>query len=186
MRAEETAAVAAGLDELLLPDDQVVDVGSGTGHYARLLSARCARVVAVEPNPEMSRHLGASLVAAGAANVEVRRGGLPDGLVSEPMDGLVCIGVLQYLPDLEASVRAIASAIRPGGWAIFTVTPRTRESRWYALEERVTRRRITRYTDDEVRHAASLAGLEILGARTAAGVTRVITARRVVAEGSGA
>ena len=68
--ALDLAATALALD----PTATVVDLGAGTGKLTRLLAARFARVVAVEPLPEMRSEMQEQLTAAGLPQVEVRPG----------------------------------------------------------------------------------------------------------------
>jgi SAM-dependent methyltransferase len=39
----------------------------------------------------------------------------------ESFDAAICSSVLEYLRDLPASLRALAGALKPGGWLIATV-----------------------------------------------------------------
>jgi SAM-dependent methyltransferase len=66
----DLAATALALD----PAATVVDLGAGTGKLTRLLAERFARVVAVEPLPEMRSEMQEQLAAAGLPQVEVRPG----------------------------------------------------------------------------------------------------------------
>jgi SAM-dependent methyltransferase len=66
----DLAATALALD----PGATVVDLGAGTGKLTRLLAERFARVVAVEPLPEMRSEMQEQLAAAGLPQVEVRPG----------------------------------------------------------------------------------------------------------------
>jgi SAM-dependent methyltransferase len=184
LRRREQAAVLGALDGLAGASDRVLEVGSGTGAHTIGLARRCRAVVAVDSSAEMLAYLQARLRREGIANVEARPGTLPDGLPANGgYDGVVAVGVLNYLPDLDAALRALAETLRPGGWAVVTV-PRRSPGGWlYRAGEALTRRRVGLRTEAEVRAAAVRAGLA--PARlTGAGFSRrgfllVLGARRV-------
>lgn len=58
------------------PDDMVLEIGAGTGELTERLAAVAGRVVAVEIDETLARHVRARL--AGRANVEVVRAGVLD------------------------------------------------------------------------------------------------------------
>ena len=177
-RAEEQGVIAA-LDEFLEPSQRAADIGAGTGHYTLLLARRCASVVAVDASPRMRGYLRERLDSENVANVKVIAGRLPEQPATETeVDVVVCVGVLQYVQDLNASVASLAGMVRPGGRVIFTVTPATREVRSYARQEFLGRRRIWLRTDPEIRQAAAQAELTIESLKTFADVTRLATAVR--------
>ena len=65
--------VVARMCELLdpHPDDLVLDVGTGSGYHAAVLSKLAARVVSIERHAELSRAAADSLAEAGIDNVEL-------------------------------------------------------------------------------------------------------------------
>lgn len=85
----------------------VLDVGSGTGHYARLAAALGARLaIAFDLTPEM---LGKAPRPAAVGDA----GRLP--FAGESLDVAIAALLLSFVKDLEASVREIARVLRPGG-----------------------------------------------------------------------
>jgi protein-L-isoaspartate(D-aspartate) O-methyltransferase len=75
--------VARMCEMLALTDDDVVlDVGTGSGYHAALLSRLCRRVYGVELDPELAAQATRSLALAGIENVTVVTGdgsaGLPE------------------------------------------------------------------------------------------------------------
>jgi protein-L-isoaspartate(D-aspartate) O-methyltransferase len=76
--------VVARMCELLelRGDERVLDVGTGSGYHAALLSRLAAHVYSVEVHPELSERAAACLAAAGVSNVTLVVGdgsaGLPD------------------------------------------------------------------------------------------------------------
>jgi len=61
---------------------RVLDIGTGSGYHAAVLSRLCARVVSVERHAQLSQTAAANLAAAGVTNVELLVGdgtaGVPD------------------------------------------------------------------------------------------------------------
>jgi protein-L-isoaspartate(D-aspartate) O-methyltransferase len=76
--------VVARMCELLelAPTDRVLDVGSGSGYHAAVLSRLCARVYGIELDPRLAALATRSLAAAGIDNVTIATGdgtlGLPE------------------------------------------------------------------------------------------------------------
>jgi len=82
--------VAAMAEQLALEgDEKVLDVGTGSGYAAAVLSRLCAHVVTIERHEKLSERAAATLGRLGYRNVEVRVGdgtkGVPD---RAPFDGI--------------------------------------------------------------------------------------------------
>ncbi len=160
------------MNAVLEPHHSVLEVGAGTGNYTVPVARRCARVLALDASAEMVAHLQGRLGGAGLSNVETAHGRLPDALrVTERFDGVLCLGVLNYVGELEASLEALAARLKPGGWMVFTVAPRTLEGRIHALVEAPMRRRVHLRSPRETVAAAERAGLRVVRTERA-GITR--------------
>lgn len=160
IRTREERAVYEFLGTVMERHHSVLEVGCGTGNYTAPVARRCAKVVAIDSSPEMLGYLRERLDREGLANVEARLGHLPDGLgAPEEFDGVLAVGVLNYVEDLEASLHALTSALEPGGWAIFNVPLTTVEGRIYALSELANRRRVHLYSPQDISTVARKAGL---------------------------
>jgi SAM-dependent methyltransferase len=182
IRAREEEAVYGFLGTVLDPDHSVLEVGCGTGNYTVPVARRCADMVAIDSSPEMLRYLRGRLLREGLTNVETRPGRLPDRLAAAPgeFDGALVIGTLNYTPYFEESLRALASALKPGGWAVFNVPLLTVEGRIYALSELLNRRRVYLFSPQEIVDLAEGAGLRVQKTATAGlgrgGLTLVVGA----------
>ncbi len=105
----------------------VLDVGCGTGLVGRALRARGfgGQVLGIDISQ-------ASLEVArqGGAYDSVERADLQQRLPFEDdsVDALVCVGVMTYLPDVEAVWREFVRVVRPGGLLVAT----QREDLWQA------------------------------------------------------
>lgn len=97
----------------LLPvrdDATVLDLGAGTGKLTRVLAARYARVIAVEPLDELRAILGASVPGAEVLAGAAERIPLGDGEV----DAVFAGQSFHWFANDEA-LREIARVLRPGG-----------------------------------------------------------------------
>lgn len=65
----------------LRPEDRVLDVGTGSGYHAALLSRLAAHVWSIERHPALSERAAANLAAAGIENVTLVVG---DGTAGHP------------------------------------------------------------------------------------------------------
>lgn len=171
LRRGDDRIVHAALDRLVAPEDEVLEVGAGTGHYTVTLARRCARVTALDAAPEMVGYLRRRVAREGLDNVEAGIARLPDAVgPSGPFDGVVCLGVLGYVGDLEAGLRALAGRLRAGGWMLVSLPPLTLEGGVHALVELLGRRRVTLRSPAAAVAAARRAGLSV-GAEARAGLT---------------
>ncbi len=172
LRRRDEQLILPALDSVLEPDQRILEIGAGTGNYTVRVARRCQAVVAVDASPAMLGYLDDRLRREGITNVEPRLGRLP-GEIGVPgrFDGVLALGVLNYVQDLDATLKAFAGALKPGGWAIFTVAPPSLEGRVHALVERYASRRVFLFSRGDIQRAAIHAGLEVVVTGTA-GVTR--------------
>jgi protein-L-isoaspartate(D-aspartate) O-methyltransferase len=81
--------------------EKVLEVGTGSGYMAALLSHRAQRVVSLEINPDIARMARANLQRAGVTNVDVREGDGAKGMPAEaPFDVIVLSGSVAEVPQL--------------------------------------------------------------------------------------
>jgi SAM-dependent methyltransferase len=188
IRAREQEAVYDFLGTVLEPGHSVLEVGPGTGNYTVPVAQRCSEMVAIDSSPEMLQYLRKRLLQESILNVETGTGQLPDKLGATPgrFDGALLVGVLNYTEYFAESLRALVSALKPGGWAVFNVPLLTLEGRIYALSELVARRRVYLLSPADILATAEKAGLKIENTATAglsrSGLTLVVGA--VVQEAS--
>jgi ubiquinone/menaquinone biosynthesis C-methylase UbiE len=92
----------------------ILDLGCARGRFVRALSASGARVVGVDRSWELLRTAldgpgGGSFVLSTATR-------LP--FADSIFDGIVCIEVIEHIPELGAALSEIARVLMPGGRAI--------------------------------------------------------------------
>ncbi|HZN54773.1 MAG TPA: class I SAM-dependent methyltransferase [Candidatus Polarisedimenticolaceae bacterium] len=90
-----------------------LDVGCGTGAFARKLAARAARVEAIDLSPEMIRV--ASSRSPGLPHLAFREADVSAmALAPASYDAIATLATLHHL-DADAVVPRLVSALRPGG-----------------------------------------------------------------------
>lgn len=165
IRRREEKLVFEALGSFMGPSDLILEVGPGTGNYTFPVARRCARLVAADSSPEMLRYLKDLSVREGLSNVELREGRLPDEIGTgseEKFDGVLTVGTLNYIEDVGAAIRSLASVLRPDGWIVFTVPLSSIEGRVYALTELVNRRAIQLHSPENAATLAGNAGLRVV------------------------
>ena len=88
------------------PDDDLLDVGAGTGAFALPLSRRVRAVTAAEPSPGMLRVLTRKRAAANLANVAIVQSGW-EGDQEEPHAVVLGVNSLYRVLDLRAWFDAV-------------------------------------------------------------------------------
>jgi protein-L-isoaspartate(D-aspartate) O-methyltransferase len=115
--------IVARMCELLAlrGDETVLDIGTGSGWHAAVLSRLAARVWSVEVHAELSRRAGEALRACGIANVDLVVG---DGAEGLPEHGpYAAINVAAAAPG-RAPPAALLDQLAPGGRLIAPVGSR--------------------------------------------------------------
>jgi SAM-dependent methyltransferase len=105
--------------------NKALDYGAGTGRLSFALSARFARVTAVDVSPGMLATLSGRARTRSIANIEPLHADEFDPQADH--DFAISLLVLQHLPSLDDVARAIAriaAALRPGGVAVIEVPER--------------------------------------------------------------
>jgi trans-aconitate 2-methyltransferase len=101
----------------LVGDETVMELGCGTGRDAELLldALPAGRVVAVDGSAQMLAQLRDRL-AGRMDRVTVMHADLREPLiVDQPVDAVLSVATLHWLPDHEVVFHTVAAALRPGG-----------------------------------------------------------------------
>lgn len=110
----------------------VLDLGAGTGKMTRLLSARIARVVAVEPQASMREHARATAPQVAIVGGHGEDIGLPDGAV----DGVVVATAFHWFAG-HAALEEIARVLRPGGVLVLVWNRDDPAAPWHERENAI-------------------------------------------------
>jgi protein-L-isoaspartate(D-aspartate) O-methyltransferase len=96
------------------PDDVVLEVGTGSGYQAAVLSLLVRQVYSIEVVPELAVAAAAVLEHLGYGNVEVRAGNGCEGWREHgPYDGILVTAATPFLPP------ALAAQLKPGGHLVY-------------------------------------------------------------------
>lgn len=88
-------------DLQLSGSEKVLEIGTGSGYLAALLSARAQRVISLEVNPELASNARNNLQRAGVTNVDVRVADGSQGAASDgPFDAIVLGGSVAEVPQV--------------------------------------------------------------------------------------
>lgn len=110
--------IVAVMTELLEPEpeDVVLEVGTGSGYQAAVLSHLVERVVSIEILPELSTTAAKALAEAGVTNVELKVGdgyrGVPE---QAPFDGIIVTAAPPEVPP------ALVEQLAPGAKLVIPV-----------------------------------------------------------------
>ena len=100
------------------PESTILEIGFGTGIFARTAAGRCKKVVAFDVSEAMRLYAQQKARAEGIANVEFRKGGfLNFDVGEEQFDFAFSSLALHHLNDQwkAEAVHRIGQAVRPGG-----------------------------------------------------------------------
>jgi ubiquinone/menaquinone biosynthesis C-methylase UbiE len=107
---------------------RIVDVGGGTGGFAVRLSELGHRVTVVDPSPDALAALGRRAREVGV-DVTGLQGDVSDladliDSTADPVDVVLCHGVLEVVDDPAAALATIRRVLRPGGTLSLLVAQR--------------------------------------------------------------
>ena len=114
----------AAVDAHIRPGALMLDLGCGTGHMLLRYARRFARALGVDHSEAMLAQARTQLLAAGIANVELRRASLVDFLAAAragEFDFISCVGCLHHLgrDTIEAMFGHARRVLRGGGVLLF-------------------------------------------------------------------
>ena len=121
------------------PGDHVLDVGCATGYASAVLSRLAGSVVALEDDESLAGRARQALAAAGAAQVSVVTGPLPDGwAAAAPYDFILVDGATEIVPE------TLGKQLKPSGRlaCIFGHAPAARAMLYRVSEGRLAGRPI--------------------------------------------
>ena len=99
---------------------RILDAGAGQGYFSRMLAARGARVVALEPASRL-RSYAEQREGESPQGIEFMADDLTKVALGPTFDAVVANMVLLSIPDWEVALRSCVGALVPGGQLIFTI-----------------------------------------------------------------
>ncbi len=117
------------VDDAMVREAMVLDVGCGMGRWARYLAPRARFIECVDPGR-------AALVAARATadcpNIRVTQASVASlPFPDECFDFVMSLGVLHHVPDTARAIRDVARKVRPGGWLFVYLYYRLDDRPWH-------------------------------------------------------
>jgi 2-polyprenyl-6-hydroxyphenyl methylase/3-demethylubiquinone-9 3-methyltransferase len=102
---------------------EALDLGCGSGELLLPLARRNRRVIGIDGSAEMLRLCEQKLARAGLSNTTLYQADIADlsGLALGPFDLIIASSVLEYVPDLDSVLAAIAGLLRPHGIFLLSV-----------------------------------------------------------------
>ncbi|HUC43111.1 MAG TPA: class I SAM-dependent methyltransferase [Candidatus Sulfotelmatobacter sp.] len=127
---EDVVRQVADLLMGLGPSARVLDFGCGTGWTAPILTASGARYLGIDPSAEGIAQAGKRLGASSKARfLRIEMGqSVTDALAGAKFTHVFALDALYFVPDLEATIRAVHDALEPEG-LLTTISHIYRESR---------------------------------------------------------
>jgi len=129
--------IVALMSDLLMlqPDQRVLEIGTGSGYQAAVLSLLCQTVYSVEVVPVLADAAARRLAGMGYSNVHLRQGNGYEGWPEHaPYDGIIVTAAAPYVPDalvnqLKPAARLVIPVGLPHGRQELMVVTRDGEGR---------------------------------------------------------
>lgn len=111
---QKPEAVIAALS--LAPDAVVADLGAGSGYFSFRLAASlpAGRVVALDIDPEMVRHIHHKAMTENISNVQAKLADPAAPMIPPDTTLALVVDVLHHVPSPPAWVAHVASQLKPG------------------------------------------------------------------------
>jgi len=125
------SGVVAALDAFVGDDSpHVLEVGCGTGHWLRQLSAKGMRAAGLDPSAGM---LARAKTRADAVLVQGTAERLP--WANATFDRVFCVNALHHFPDKTGFIAEAARVLQPGGQLMtIGLDPHAGTDRWYVYD----------------------------------------------------
>jgi cyclopropane fatty-acyl-phospholipid synthase-like methyltransferase len=140
IREQESRVLKKIFDKNLKRNDEVLEIGAGTGFYTLDIAGRVKKVVALEQS-RMSHVLEEKILTRQIPNIQIIKSDLEK--ISGKFDHVMTIGVLDYIVDFEKFLHQCL--MLTGKTLIFTAPNLAFVGRCYALISKFGRVKISLY-----------------------------------------
>ena len=123
--------------------DSILDVGCGSGTYAKRMSALGARVTAVDASPRMVEAIRPHVAKSFRADIETLA-------LGRTFDRVVCLGVLDFVAEPATCMRRLAEHVSPGGFLIVLAPDRRLVGSYYRLAQLLRGIRVNAFHLDDL------------------------------------
>lgn len=118
----------------LSTEDEVLEVGCGTGSTALLLASSVAHITASDISATMIEIGQGKAREQRVENVEFVQAAIPDAtLKNEFYDAILAFNTLHLVRDLPAVIRSLRGALKPGGMLISKTVCLAQQTRLWAM-----------------------------------------------------
>ncbi len=109
------------------PGGKVIDIGCGTGEMLEVLRAHQLQAFGLDFSFKMLEAIANSSLEYSFPLINGEIEALP--FHEESFDGVICAGVIEYLNEDQKALKEIARILKPGGFAIITLSNRLSPAR---------------------------------------------------------
>mgnify|MGYP000184414617 CR=1 FL=1 len=122
------------MEKLTMTNPRILDVGCGGGILSEALAKAGAQVTGLDLS-EASIHIAKQHAQNQGLTIDYRHTNIQDvaGQEAGTFDVIVCMEMLEHVPEPEKIVAACAKALKPGGHAIFSTINRTLKAFLFAI-----------------------------------------------------
>lgn len=141
VRRPEKKIILETLDAILKPEQEVLEIGAGTGRFTLLVAPRVRHVTAVDLSANMLQQLAAKTKKQKLENIDRVHGDFMQIDFSKRFDLIIGFSAIEYIRDEGALFRKMAELLKPGGRLLLT-TPHHTFIRWWGRLGNYFRQRI--------------------------------------------
>jgi SAM-dependent methyltransferase len=158
IRREEGKIIFKIFDEKLKKDDNVLEIGSGTGYYTLTLASRVNHLTALEPSKHMAGLLREKIDKNKIRNVNVKEMYFEHYKPDSEFDHVFSAGVLDYIQEPEMFIKHCLLLARKS--FIFTIPQRGLWGSVYKYGARINKIGVYTWSGQDIERTAAGFSLE--------------------------
>ena len=98
-----------------VPDEQIVDLGCGTGQLTQQIAERCATVIGLDSDRAMIDQARTNYPNSAFPNLTFQVADVASFQLPNPVDAIFSNAALHWVQPAESAARCMATALKPGG-----------------------------------------------------------------------